>query len=119
METVHQNQTAKGVNMKTLKGIVLNLAIICIVLFVLTFDAIVSEYFYIPLILLFLGSSSFMIVFRTPFEKHTKKKAKHKKQTNHFIEYLNKTNDFYETYQYALRTPERNNNQNELATQIK
>ena len=104
--------------MKTLKGIVLILATICIALFVLTFDAIVSEYFYIPLILLFLGSSSFMIVFRTPFEKHIKKKAKHKKQTNHFIEYLNKSND-YETYQYALRTPERNNNQNELATQIK
>lgn len=110
--------TKKGVKMKTLKGIVLILATICIALFVLTFDAIVSEYFYIPLILLFLGSSSFMIVFRTPFEKHTKKKAKHKKQTNHFIEYLNKSNDFYETYKYALKSSERNE-KNEVTAQIK
>lgn len=103
--------------MKTLKGIVLILATICIALFVLTFDAIVSEYFYIPLLLLILGSSSFVIVFKTP--KTNKRKSHKYNNKEKFIEYLNKTNDFYETYQYALRTPERNNNQNELATQIK
>ena len=104
--------------MKTLKGIVLILATICIALFVLTFDAIVSEYFYIPLILLFLGSSSFMIVFRTPFEKHTKKKAKHTKQTTHIIKYLTKSNDFYDTSKYASKQSERNQI-NEVTAQIK
>lgn len=105
--------------MKTLKGIVLILATICIALFVLTFDAIVTEYFYIPLILLFLGSLSFMIVFKTPFEKNAKKKATHKNQTNRFIEYLNKSNDFYETYKITLNKTDEGNVKNGFASQIK
>ena len=102
--------------MKTLKGIVLILATICIALFVLTFDAIVTEYFYVPLLLLILGSTSFMIVFKTP-KTSTKKNHKYNNKEK-FIEYLNKSNDFYETYKYALKSSERNE-KNEVTAQIK
>ena len=106
--------------MNLFRGISLSVGSSCFLFFVCSVEAIFSSYFYIPLLLFAFGVIFTVVGFDTLIpKKHTKKKAKHKKQTNHFIEYLNKTNDFYETYQYALRTPERNNNQNELATQIK